>query len=610
MLDAIVSHIDLSSPSTKVLLTPSFVHPGILKRNLALKIGQLANLQVRHAREFFVDRAAPFMQGRIFITGERQFWLMADLLRSLESQLKYFADSITFEGICSLIIETISELRLNGVGKEHLLTLPNAAKWQDMVLVMEAYSALKEKGNFFDYADAVMELLRTSKPLPDSYLIRHASSAYEEELAGRCGITMIDPPSGTITGYELSGFKVDTPYQEVLQTARNLMEDMKGVTVPVRIGICAGDYHEAFYQIRPVLEKIGQTDLIHFLKGEPLLSTPVGSLWKYFAEWIQHNMSVHRLLRILGSASYDRHDVAPDVFHRAVRHFRKCPLVLFNREFCSAFEDFLNGREHVEDDDEWEEREAEATTLALAIAEKFAVIPAATGLKEQLEALRDVFAGCLRIRSEADAAAASRIDAVLDEVLVSADTMSRSATFADVVTVISKRLDGLFVHATLPDGTRPVLGTINDLIYFEFDTLYILGLNEKGPPGAFHENAILLDIEKRSLRSALPASRLRLREDRLKEDEEQFALLTATAGKRLVMSAAVRDLTTGREMLFSRYFLNEWNRYHGRHEDYQGLSTALGTAHGSLNNYIASELDSTFYDYELAVAAHVRHHRD
>jgi hypothetical protein len=73
MIDAILSRIDLSSPSLKVLLTPSFINPGILKRNIALHTGRLANLRVRPVREFFVDRAAPLMRGSMLTTGERQF---------------------------------------------------------------------------------------------------------------------------------------------------------------------------------------------------------------------------------------------------------------------------------------------------------------------------------------------------------------------------------------------------------------------------------------------------------------------------------------------------------------------------------------------------------
>jgi RecB family exonuclease len=611
MLDAILSRIDLSSPSHKVLLTPSFINPGILKRTIALHTGRLANLRVRQVREFFVDRAAPLMHGSSVVAGEQQFWLMAELLRSLEPRLKYFGATVGFEGMCSLISSTIAELRLNGVRKDQLLSLPNRDKWEDMILIMEEYAGLKKQLLLFDYPDAITELLEHPEPLPHVFMIKHSSSVYEEQLAALCGMITIDPTPGTTRRYELSGFRVDTPYQEALQTVRNVIEDMKEAAVPVRIGICAADYHDAYDQITPVLRQAGHPDLIHFLKGEPILSTPAGNLWKYFAEWIQSSMSVYRLIRILESASFERGEVSPAVFHHAVRLFRQSPVVICTGEFVRSFRDFLDGREPVVDEDEERvERETEASVLALGLAKRFAVIPAATDLKDQLEALRSVFTECLRIRSESDAAAAFRIDAILDEALSSAGTISRSMGFPEVVALISRRLDGVFVHSILPDGTRPVLGTIDDLIYFTCDTLYVLGMNEKGPPGAFPENPILLDVEKQALRIALSSHCFRLREDRLREDEERFSLITATAEKRLVISAPIRDLTTGREMLFSRYFLNEWNRYHGRHEDYRGLSTALGRSPGSLNNYIASELEATFYDYELAVAAHAHHQRD
>lgn len=607
MLSHLVSNIPLSTPGQKTLLTPHFVNPGILKRNLALKVGQLANLHVRPVREFVVDQAAPHFTGKSYVAGDRLFWLMLDLLRTLKDRLGYFKDSVQFEGICTYLTETVQELRLNGVEPDHLAGLPNEAKWRDVALIMHEYDSLRKRRSLFDYADAVAELLQRAEPMQLLFIVKHPLSRKEQELVARYDMQMIDPEHAAKSTYTLSGFKVDTPYQEALQTIRNVMVDLRSTAVPVRIGICVPHYNEAYHQIAPVLHEMGQPGLVHFLKGEPLLSTPAGNLWKYFAEWLRNNMSVHRLLRILESSAYDRGHVEPGVFYHALRHFRKSELLLFNTEFLPAFKDYLDGREPVEEDDVREQFETDAATVALRIAATFHSIPTAATLKARLEAVREVFSGSVRIRSEADAAAVTRIEAVLDEIVGSAETIEAHATMSDIAAIITSRLDGMYVNATLPDGTRPVLGTISDLIYFDLDTLYVTGLNEKGPPGTFFENPILLDHEKQLLRERLPHAQFQLREDRLHDDEALFSLMKSCTTGRLVISAPVRDLATGREMLVSRYLLQEFNRYGRRHDDYGTIAQLLGADPRSLNNYIPVNLDETFYNYELGVAAHIKH---
>jgi ATP-dependent helicase/nuclease subunit B len=624
LLALLAETLPLTAPEPKILLTGHYVNPGVLKRNLALKIlhpstgasgapgltqspSGLANLHVRQAREFFVELAAPHFGDMTYVSGDRLFWRMFDLLQSLRDRLQYFAHAVQFSGICTLMIETIAELRLNSIHPDHLRSLGNEAKWDDVILIMEEYTRAKRLARLFDYADAVLELLKHPAPLPNTFIIKHHLSALEEDLVAKNEIRIIDPNTQDSLTYELSGYKVDTPYQEILQTIRNVMRDLNSAMVPVRIGVCTMQYNESFYRLTPVLEKLNQEGLVQFLKGAPLLSTQAGNLWKYFAEWVQHNRSVHRLLRILESPSYDRGAVDPRVFHQAVRYFRNSELVLCNKDFLSAFKEFLDGREPVDADEGREQLESGAADVALAIAHRFHTVAVAQTMKECLEAIRELFAGSVRIRSEADAAAVVRIEAVLDETSAAADIIGVHAKFEDVIGVITEKLDGMYVNVTLPDGTRPVLGMMNDLIYCEFDSLYILSLNEKSPSGSLHQNPVLLDDEKRGLRGLAPAVRMQLREDRLEEETRMFDLVKRTCTRRLVMSAPLKDLSTGREMLVSRYLLNEWNRCFGRHDDYGAVSAALGDNPASLNNYVPPDPEDSFYKYETAVAVHVRH---
>lgn len=256
MLTTIIKSINLSTPERKTLLTPGFVNPGLLKRSLALKAGNLANFVVRPMAEFFAEQSVGMFPGKTYISGERLFWLMFDLLKRNRKKLKYLDESVEFEGLCSLMIDTIAELRLNGIGKTSLSKLPLKPKWNDIAFVMDAYEEAKGKGNLFDYADAAGELVKSGKPVTNTYLIKHNVTSLEQQLIDSLGIKLIGLEVQGPASYTLSGYKVDTPYQEALQTVRNVMDDLRTATAPVRIGICTPDYNSSFSLLRPVLETL------------------------------------------------------------------------------------------------------------------------------------------------------------------------------------------------------------------------------------------------------------------------------------------------------------------------------------------------------------------
>lgn len=610
MLNSIISRIALSSPGRKTLLTPGFVNPGLLKRSLALQSGQLANLDVQPLSAFLVNLALPHCSGKVYLSGEKQFWFMMGLLNSLRPRLKYFHDSVQFHGICSLVIETLNDLHLNGVNPKNAGGLAKTKKWNDIALIHNAYEARKSQEHVFDYADAVTSLHTRHTPLPDTYLIKHHLTLLEKELVHQCAIEEIDPAAEIgDTSYELSAYKVDTSYQEALQTIRNVAADLQSGTAPHRIGVCVWDYSAAWHHMRPVLETMDVPDLIHFVKGEPLFATAPGNLWKYFTEWVMSDFSIRGLLSILESPAFDRGDVESAVFHRAVRCFRKADLPLFNAGFPGAFNGFLDGLVARDTDDEEEESAGEriVADLARELASRFEPVVTGGAVQDQLHALGAAFESSVRIRNETDAAAAGRVLAALDDAAGAAGADGFATSLVDVLGVLNNKLSLQHVNATVPDGTRPVLGTVNELLYLDLDILYILGLNEKGPPGMIYENPVLLDQEKMELKHSHPGAMFRLREDRLHEHETAFALLRGTVKTQLILSAPLKDLTTGREMLVSRYLLNEWNRWHNRRDDYKAISSELALDRRSLNNHIPQDLEGTFYPYELAVAAHVQH---
>lgn len=607
LLSSIQQSIALSSPEPKILLTPRYLNPGVLKRNLAMVAGQLANVQVRPFREFLVEQALPQFHGKTYMSGDRRFWMMYELLKSIKHNLAYFSDVIQFEGICSLIVDTIVELRLNGVIADNLKAMPHRSKWEDMQLIIEAYEKEKVARALFDYADAVVAISQPSSG-PPTYVIDHPLSALERGIVGAAGMVIIPVmPGGFQPEYALSGFKCDTSYQEALQTIRNVMEDIPDAGVPVRIGICTPHYNESFSLIAPVLEKIGQPDMVHFLKGTPVFSTLPGTLWKYFGEWILQGYTVAGLVRILECTGFRRESDTAGEFRSAVRHFRKSGLLLVNGEFPGAFKDYLAGER--DEDEDGQEIEAEGIQLALDIAERFCALLSERTPTDQLRILQKIFVDSARVKSQADAASIARLEALLEETEETLATLGIESSLGDIVRLIGEKLDGLYVDVRLPDGSRPVVGTMEDLLYHEVDTLYVLGMNEKGPPGVVYENPLLLDEEKRLLGDAIPGASFLLREDHLANAQSTFDALKSVAQQRLVMSAPMKDLTTGRELLVSRFLLAEWNRYHGRHHDYRGIARILGEDPRSANNHIPEDPKESLFPFEMAVALHALYPR-
>jgi hypothetical protein len=625
MLASIINALPLATPGRKTLLTPGFVNPGILKRHLAFKAGNLANVIVQPVGEFLLQQSAPLFPKGTYIAGDRLFMLMRSLLRGIKPQLRYFHESVDFEGFCALMLETMNELRLNGITDSHLRELPDVGKWTDVLLVLHEYERRKHAANLFDYADAVDTLLAHPVQCRSTFAIRHRATIGEEQLISALGITWVETEPDTPSTNVLSGYAVDTPYQEALQTIRNVMDDLLGKdslggssTRPLRIGICTSHYNATYYHIRPVLQQLGLPDLVHWAKGEPLFATPAGSLWKHLAEWIQNNCSIYRLVRVLESSSFDRDEVAawsPDLegreisaslFHYAVRYFRDSGLVLFNEGFPRAFERFLEGKAIRDPESERGQFVSTAVDIARTLAQRFALFLAPGPLNARIGVLQDVFLSMVRIQSGSDANAVAKIEALIDGVRESLSAAETELSFGEAVALITEKLDGMYVNVRLPDFTRPVLGTLEDLRYGEFDILYMTDLNEKGISRKIFQNPILLDEEKTRL-MRLTASNFLLREDKLKEAEEMFEQVTTGVRERLVVSASLKDLATGRDLLVSRALLDLWNTRTGTRQDYHTMARLLRADPRSQNNHVVARPEDAFYNYERGVAVHVAH---
>ena len=605
MLDQIISRIHLQSATPKTILIPGGVNPGLMKRGLAIKTGRIANVSIEWMTSYVVERAAQHLPGKSYVGGDRLFYVVGSLLKSLKPALKYFGASVGFDGLIHLMVTTIRELRLNGIQASDLQKLPMREKWSDVLTVMERYELLKKGRALFDYADAVEELSVHPSPMPTVFLVDHEMTPFERHLAAAVGWSMISPDaSAKEARYQISGYRVDTQYQEALQTVRNLMSDIVGSQTPVKIGICVPDYDASVYLFRPILEKAGNPDLIHFIRGEPVFSTGPGRLWKYFNEWASNNFSVYRLLRILSSPDLDREGtvggkVKTETYYRALDCFRDAGLVLFNRDFPSAFKNFLDEETGGEQEHEAERNDQEAARCALSIASKFSAIHKGKVGRDQLVTFAELFSDCARRTGPNDNLVLVKIQKNVEEILAE---MPEDLSLRDALAATTNNLGSRYVSAALPDFNRPILGTLEDLRYLDFDRLYILGLNEHGLPRNVVQNPLLLDFEKEELMHLRRDAHFSLMEDLLRHDETIFYSFTTHVTQSIVLSAPLKDLTTGRELLVSRYMLDLWNMRNDAHEDYRSMAGILARDSRSQNNYVSGEAADSFYDYETALS--------
>ncbi len=608
MLTTVISAIPLGTPERKILLTPEFAHPGIIKRSLALKVPKIANLQVSPFRDWLSQLAAPLFQGKTYLAGNRQLWLLFDLLHSSKEKLPYLREATEFSQMSFLVLAALENLILNDVSKKQLGNLPNKPKFNDLLAIKAMYDQKKKDQSFFDFTDAVHGLLRTKQKAGGVYLLDHPLRQLENTLVDNIGIVRIPFKDSASQSYKFAGYKVDTVSQEVLQTVRNLSTDLENISTPVKIGVCVSDYDQAHRIFRQSLEEIGLPDLVHFVRGEPVFATSPGKLWMYFAEWVENSFSVYRLIRILESPGFRRGDVDPDIFHNAVKTIRRSGVALHDQRFKSLLTKFLASA--ADEDEEEGSDKKEVNNVVLALADDLHRVHDGATPAEKLQKLYGLFAARARIRSESDAMVVSRIESIVENLIDSGVPSRKELELQDLVAIVSSTLASQYVGRTLPDFTRPIVGELADLVYSEWDVLYVLGMNEKGLPRPIRQNPLLLDHEKKLLLSAIPNAHFSLSEDRLVEEQAEFQRLLQQTTQKVVMSAPLKDLTTGRELLSSRYLLQEWNRFHKSNLDYQSLSSALGNSPRSQNNHIALNPEDAISRYDLGVAASLRHADD
>ncbi len=617
MLKEIIKHLDLESPDEKILLLPYQSNPGIIKRNIALNYEKLSNLKITSYRTFFVEKAAKYFPKMEYISGDRQLWIVHNIISESLQELKYFNryndfkyySNFVFEGNSSLLSELFIELKLNFISfrpwNEFIAKCENKDKWNDISLLFDKYKKYLIGNKLFDYADAVTMLNDKNVRFDGIHIIADKPSRMETELIHKSGMNPIDA-NPVLNDYELDAFKTDTVNQEAMQVTRLIIQDMKSIKTPVKIGICVSDYNKYYHHFKHLNKKLSENNLFHFIKGAPFFDSQPGALWKYFAEWLANSQSIYRFIILLESGLLNYKNILGDIsapdYYQSIKYFKKCRISLFDKDFSHSFENYINNRQQ-RDDDEYEKKDKALTEIALKLANSFSEPIIATNPFELLRNMARLLEICSYTNNEQNRIAINKFSNEVESLVSAFESNTHyNYNINELLIILNDSLAGTYIKSSLPDYTIPVVGTDSDLQYFEFDKLYIMGLDEHGLPKKVSQNPLFLDYEKKLLSTSIPDAKFYMAEDELDASNTRFDILKSTVTQKMVLSAPLKDLESGRDKLVSRYFLEEWNRKNNSTLDYKAMFDTLNNNPNSSNNFIANNPAESMYDYEVAVS--------
>ena len=611
-LTAIKKNIDLNNPQKKVILTQNYINPGILKRNLALEYGSIANLSVLPLREFVLNHSISFFNDKKNFSPDNHFWAFYSILNELRPKLKYFYEAVEFESLTIKILSLIEDLKLNNISEREIYLLgkesDNLRKWEEIIFIKKAYQKYKIKNDLYDFADAIKQLIDNKIEFENTYIIDFKKSILEEVLIKNSGISSIKLDDEIDYKYKLSGYKVDTSNQEVQQTIRNIKKDFETTEPPVRIGICVPDYDTAYYKFKTHLAKDNQSELIHYGKGIPFFDTSPGKFFAYLKDWVTNDFTISNLLKLLMSGYVNNNcfgDYEYKDYLTALSYFRNSNILLFDENFEDAFYAYLEGKLIKDDDDELESLIPNAVLIAKNITAKFQFLVSDDSLQDKLIKLNDLFNQLIHTSNKNDNVSLIRIQNFTEDFINSGSIENPEFNLLDFLSFTTEHLNNIHIGVTLPDYTKPILGTVRDLVYYHLDKLYVLGLNEIGLPKKLFQNPLILDFEIDLLSKINSQAKILRTIDRQMENDALFQNLRSIVKKELVLSAPLKDLSSGREYLVSRYMLDEWERYFNtrmKEINYKTISGDLSENESSKNNFVCKNPSESFYLFEAAVS--------
>lgn len=606
MVDLITGKINLTTLDEKVLIVPPSVNSAILKRNLALRAGSINNFKCMSLRNFLADSVVIALPEKRLISNDERFWLFYKVLSLNKEKLDYFREVTDFDGFVRLLSTTTEELQLNGVEKHHF---PEGKKGEEIFFLMEEYEKLKVELWYIDYPDALDYFIR-HKPSHQShyYFIRWQFTARERDFLVSLGFEELiekHPQEKVIPRFD--AYKVDTPYQETLQTIRNILSDIKlqDKTKPLKIGVIVDNYTTYYGAFRGVLKHLKMEKLIYFSKGIPLFTTSAGKQFAYYLEWMKNSFSVYRWLKILESSSFARSSILKEGdsvgdFFKALQLIRDTKLVLFDEQSCKSMRYHLEGTEKYMGEEEvsdnlLDQRINRQREIATKLVDIFQDIAIAKTPSEKLNQLVIVFRKFTLAR---DYRTIDLIDCSLTNLLSQSELLEHKS-LGELVEMTISIVNEIKIKYEAPAFESAVMGTIDDLYYLGMDKLYILGLSEKGLPKKNPENPLLLDEEKEII-YAHNSRALFYTTSGKKAHADQTFWDTIFNSNEIVMSVPIKNITSGKDWLVSRYLLEAYEKFMGARLDFKAVSKKLDESPKCGNNFLMSDPADSFYDYETA----------
>ncbi|MCX6162011.1 MAG: PD-(D/E)XK nuclease family protein [Ignavibacteriae bacterium] len=639
MLNSIIIAIDFTDVASKVLITPTFINPGILKRSIAIEKGKVLNLKIKTLEVFIYENTLDQFKDKAYLNLNDIALKLTDILDKTKDKLNYFKGALHFPGFRRHLARLILDLRLNEADGKHLEKLENITKWQETIIIKNLYEKLLENG-YYDYASCLSNI--PSKRISDKlFIIDSQYSKLEVEAIDTLGMTIIKPGSSEASKPKLNAFCSETIHQECLQITRQISNEIKLNTSTTRIGICVPDYDSYFDalneaqgvllrgSINKITEKESSEDneketipagqnLYHFIKGTPVFNTLHGKLWQYLAEWIRTDYSVYGMLKILRSGVFNFHSVLkgaePADFFKALSIFTKTPSKLVQKGFKDSIDIYLSNK-IIKDEEDNAEIKTKYTdpqkNIALSLAQDFeSLVPEVNEepdetkekdkLKQRLNSVQTFLKKYTYI-NELSKKSLARINNILQVICDNLNEYGKD-TFEAIINDVTERMSNSHIIDSIPSFNHPIVGDLYDLKYMRFDMLYIAGLNEGGLPKEISQDPLILDEEKSELIKLNNNYKFYSIEQRHEEYEKEFSMLTESANNELILSAPLRDLSTNREKLLSRYFLEIWNRNNDSRLDFRQLTDELRKLPESRNDFIALKAEDSFYKYETGIS--------
>lgn len=603
MIDDIINAVTqerLLTLSEKTLIVPTGITPGFLNRSIAAQKGSIANLSVTDLRSFVQKHSSKYFPGCTFISQTETAQILADLISAGGDEALYFKNSLVFASLGEVLADTIEELILNdftGAPEEI-----NSAKWKSLQYLITAYAAKKNQDKVFDYADGVKAIVNNKPQFTACTITRFNFKKNELELINTTEISIIEPAAYKKATGKTTGFKTETPLQEVQMIINSVIDDIRsGIDKPV---VALENYDEYYPLFNKALNTLNLPTLFECTQSVPFLQTQPGNLWKLLCEFTESRFSKRCFLRIVSDYSFNRKNITEDtrLFYAAIRLIQHSE----HSTISASMADSLLANAKEEDINDAGAGDTSKRETAEKLIQIFAPLTELKGEK-LCGALIEIFRK-ITFRNEENNRLLSWFKTKTEELpKLTAVTEPDNQTANDellILRALNQALADDYTKRIIPQFNKPLICTTREALYLKTNKIYLPGLNEKGRPAALKENPLISDSEKEALTSKTPGALYYTLSKLYEWDELLFESIMGNAADSVVLSAPLRDMESGREYLLSKYMHKAVSSgKKGTPASNTALKSMLSGNEFSVNGFINSKPEYCFTEFEKTLFA-------